>query len=111
MRYSVTTVCLPELTLKDQTELLARLGYDGMELRVRRVSEEARKAPPSCWGRHVNDLTPENFKEKAGEICAVLNDHGLQLAGIASALSCADLEQFESSSWTGRSPLGRHSSA
>ena len=43
MKYSVTTVCLPELTMKEQTELLARLGYDGVELRVRRVSEEKRK--------------------------------------------------------------------
>lgn len=95
MKYSVTTVALPEMTLLEQAQLLQRLGYDGMELRVRRVSEEQRKKPPSCWGYHVNDITPENLAAKAGEIKAVLSDHRLQLAGLATNASCTDLEQVK----------------
>lgn len=95
MKYSATTVFLPQLTLVQQAELLSRLGYDGMELRVRRVSPEQRsKAEPSFWGYHVNDLTPENFAARAGEIRRVLSDHGLALAGIASAAACTDLDQI-----------------
>jgi len=95
MKYSVTTVSLPELTMAQQAALLKRLGYDGIELRVRRVTDEARKKPPSSWGYHVNDITPENFKEKSSEIKKVLSDHGLKLAGLASAVACTDLEQMK----------------
>jgi sugar phosphate isomerase/epimerase len=94
MKYSATTVFLPHLTLLEQAQVLSRLGYDGMELRVRRISPEQRaKAEPSPWGYHVNDLTPENFVAKAAEIRQVLGDHGLALAGIASAASCTELDQ------------------
>ena len=84
MKVSATTVFLPHLTLVQQAELLSRLGYDGIELRVRRISAEQRaKAEPSAWGYHVNDVTPENFAAKAPEIRRVLADHGLALAGVA----------------------------
>lgn len=95
MKYSVTTVSLPELALVEQAALLRRLGYDGMELRVRRVTDEQRQRPPSSWGYHVNDVTPENFRSKAPEIRRVLGDHGLALAGLASNAACTDLEQVK----------------
>lgn len=95
MKYCATTVSLPELTMAEQAALLQRLGYDGVELRVRRVADEQRQRPPSCWGYHVNDVTPENFLSKAPEIRALLADHGLALAGLASDVACTDLEQIK----------------
>jgi len=96
MKYSATTVFLPHLTMKEQADLLARLGYDGIELRVRRVTDEVRaKAEPSNWGWHVNDITPENFAGKAPEVRRVLDDAGIALAGIASNAPCTDLEQIK----------------
>lgn len=96
MKYSVTTVSLPELDMEGQAKFLAGLGYDGIELRVRRCTDEQRKAAvPSGWGYHVNDVTPENFKDKAPEILKILSDHGLQLAGMATNMSCLDMEQFK----------------
>jgi sugar phosphate isomerase/epimerase len=95
MKYSVTTVGLPELTLAEQAALLQRLGYDGMELRVRRVSEAQRAQPPSFWGYHRNDITPERFCELAPEIRSVLSGHGIALAGLATNVSCLDLEQVK----------------
>ncbi|MBN2449253.1 MAG: sugar phosphate isomerase/epimerase [Lentisphaeria bacterium] len=95
MKISATTVALPHLTMAEQAALLARLGYDGIELRVRRITDEQRtKAEPSPWGYHVNDITPENFAAEAPRIRRVLEDHGLALAGIASAAACTDLEQL-----------------
>ena len=35
MKYSVTSVILPDLDLTETCELLKELGYDGLELRVR----------------------------------------------------------------------------
>ena len=96
MKYSATTVFMPALNLAEQAALLARLGFDGIELRVRRVSDDARaKAEPSPWGYHVNDLTPENFAAKAPEIRSVLADHGLTFVGIAANAPCTDLEQIK----------------
>lgn len=96
MKYSVTTVCLPAMDMAQQASFLKGLGFDGVELRVRRVSDEVRtKAEPSCWGYHVNDVTPENFAERAPEIRRILADHGLGLAGLATNMSCLDLEQFK----------------
>ena len=75
MKYSVTTVTLPHLDMVEQCKLLKKLGFDGMELRVRPCTDEMRKqAIPSKWGYHRNDVTPENFKEKAPEIKKVLDD-------------------------------------
>jgi sugar phosphate isomerase/epimerase len=76
--------------------MLSRLGFDGIELRVRRVSDDLRaKAEPSNWGYHVNDVTPENFAEKSGEINSILADHGLSFVGIAANAPCTDLEQIK----------------
>jgi hypothetical protein len=36
MRYSATSVMLPELEMGEQAALLQRLGFDGIEWRVRR---------------------------------------------------------------------------
>ncbi len=94
MKYCVTSVGMPELSLQEQAELLQRLGYDGVELRVRRTPDAQQSQPPSYWGRHVNDVSPENFADKADEIRRVLSDHGLALAGVASNAACTDLEQI-----------------
>lgn len=96
MKYSATTVFMPSLTMAEQAAMLARLGFNGVELRVRRVSDDARaKAEPSNWGYHVNDITPENFAEKSGEINSILADHGLTFVGIAANAPCTDLEQIK----------------
>src|SRR3990172_5538875 len=58
MRYSVTSVMLPDLSMQEQTALLQRFGYDGVEWWVRRVSEAQRAQGFSTWGAHRNDLTP-----------------------------------------------------
>lgn len=96
MKYSATTVCLPELNFVEQCQFLKSLGYDGLELRVRRVADDVRaQAQPSFWGYHVNDITPDNFASHADEVKRILADHGLQLAGLATNMACNDLEQFK----------------
>jgi len=95
MRYSATSVMLPELTLEEQAALLQRLGFDGIEWRVRRVPDSARGKGYSEWGEHKNDLTPENFLENAARMKQVAADHGLAIAGIASNAPATDLEQVK----------------
>lgn len=95
MRYSATSVMLPDLDLLEQAALLQRLGYDGIEWRVRRVSDEVRARGYSNWGAHKNDLTPDNFLANAPVMKQVAADHGLAIAGIASNVAATDLEQVK----------------
>lgn len=95
MRYSATTVLMPELDLEEQAGLLQRLGYDGIEWRVRPVPQEARSKGYSFWGAHKNDLTPENFAANADRMRRMAADHGLVIAGIASSASADELEQVK----------------
>jgi len=95
MRYSATTVMMPELSLEEQASLLQRLGFDGVEWRVRRVPDEQRGKGFSEWGEHKNDLTPENFAANAARMKKVAADHGLAIAGIASNAPADDLEQVK----------------
>jgi len=95
MRYSATSVMLPDLDLVEQAALLQKLGYDGIEWRVRRVSDEARAAGYSNWGAHKNDLTPDNFLAHAPTMKQVAAEHGLAIAGIASNAAANDLEQVK----------------
>ncbi len=95
MRYSATSVMMPELTLEEQAALLQRLGFTGIEWRVRRVSDEQRGKGFREWGEHKNDLTPENFAEDAARMKQVAADQGLAIAGIASNAPANDIEQVK----------------
>jgi sugar phosphate isomerase/epimerase len=95
MRYSATSVMFPNLTMEEQAALLKKLGYEGVEWRVRRVSEQTRKQPFSEWGAHKNDLTPENFASNAARMKKVAADHGLAIAGIATNSDASDIEQVK----------------
>jgi sugar phosphate isomerase/epimerase len=93
VRYSATSVMMPELNMEEQAALLQRLGFDGIEWRVRRVPKEQRGAGYSEWGEHKNDLTPESFLGNAEQMKQVASAHGLAIAGIASNAPATDLEQ------------------
>lgn len=92
MKYSVTSVILPDLDLVEQCRLLQECGYEGLELRVRRVPAERMTEPFSMWGRHKNHLPPEEFPRRAAEIRRIAADHGLVIPAIASNAPCSDLE-------------------
>ena len=92
MKYSVTTVLLPEYDLEETAELLSRLGYDGVEWRVRRIPEGQRGQPYSPWGNVKNDLPPERFAAEGERLRRVCADYGLAIAGIASNAACTDLD-------------------
>ena len=94
MKISATTVMLPQFDLVQTCALLQRLGFDGVEWRVRRLAAGQENAEPSPWGRHLSDLSPENILSRADEVRKVCADHGLAIAGFASAVSATDHEQI-----------------
>lgn len=95
VKISATTVMLPDYNVQQTCELLHRFGFDGVEWRVRRLPPGQESAPPSPWGRHLTDLSPENIVARAEEVKQLSADHGLALAAFASACSATDLEQVK----------------
>lgn len=92
MRYSVTSVALPHLSLEETFDFVGRLGYDGVELRVRRIPTAAVGQPYSFWGNHKNDLTPDNFVALAPRIRALAEESGLAIPALASNATAAELD-------------------
>jgi sugar phosphate isomerase/epimerase len=94
MKLSLTTVALPHLSLEETAAFAARLGYDGVELRVRRIPQSALGQPYSFWGNHKNDLNPDNFVQLAPRIRQLCRDHGLAVAALASNATAVDLDDL-----------------
>ena len=68
MKYSATTVMMPGCDLEETAALLSRLGYDGVEWRVRRIPDEQKGKPFGFWGNHKNDLSPDNIVDLAPRV-------------------------------------------
>ncbi|HOZ50172.1 MAG TPA: TIM barrel protein, partial [Candidatus Hydrogenedentes bacterium] len=95
MKYSVTSVILPELDVAETCVLLADLGYAGVEWRVRHTPTDAIGKGYSFWGEHKTDLSPANLVEKADEVARITADHGLAIAGIAANLRADELDDIK----------------
>lgn len=95
MRYSITTVALPHLTLREMVQLASGLGYHGLELRVRRIPPPAAGQPFSFWGNHKEDLSPDTFVERAPEIRRAIGDAGLAIPALASNATAAELDDLK----------------
>lgn len=92
MKISATTVMIPHLDLQQTCKLLSDLGFDGIELRVRRLAPERANDAPSPWGRHLTDVSPDNILERADEVKSTVAEHGLEIAGFASGCDASDLD-------------------
>jgi sugar phosphate isomerase/epimerase len=95
VKFSVTSVSLPDLDVRETCALLQRLGFDGVEWRVRYTSDEARQQGYSFWGAHKTDLSPANLADRADEVSRITADHGLAIAGIASNLRTDEYEEIK----------------
>lgn len=95
MKYSVTTVMLPELDVLGTCSLLQDLGFDGVEWRVRYTEEDARWKGYSFWGAHKADLSPDNLTQRAKEVKAITRAHGLNIPAIASDVRAGDIETLK----------------
>ena len=95
MKYSVTSVMLPELDVAETCDLLQQLGYDGIEWRVRYTPENALGKGYSMWGEHKSGLSPANIAQKAGEVAKITADHGLEICAIAANLRCDEFDEIK----------------
>lgn len=94
MRLSLTTVALPHLSLEETVAFARRLGYDGVELRVRRIPAAAVDQPYSFWGNHKSDVTPDNVVALAPRIKALCADQGLAIPALACNATARELDDL-----------------
>lgn len=87
MKFSVTTVMMPDCDLDETAALLSELGYDGVEWRVRRIPEDKKGGPYDAWGNVKNDLTPEKLAERPQILKDTAEQYHLPLAGLATNVS------------------------
>jgi sugar phosphate isomerase/epimerase len=88
-------VILPDLDVAETCGLLQKLGFDGVEWRVRYTKPEAVGKGYSYWGEHKTDLSPANLAQKADEVARITADHGLEIAAIASNLRTTEFEDIK----------------
>lgn len=81
---------LPELDLAAQVDLCRRLGVTRYQIRSRRIPEGERGRPPSPWGNHRFDLTPERLAKDGPAIAAALRAAGVEPWGTLPAASIDD---------------------
>jgi sugar phosphate isomerase/epimerase len=89
MRLGVTAVMLPELDFPAQLALCSRLGVTYYQIRPRNIPEDERTKPPSPWGNHRFDLTPERLVKEGPAIAAAIRGAGLEPWGTLPA-ACID---------------------
>ena len=90
MKFSVTSVILADLDVVETCRLLQRLGFEGVEWRVRTTPTSAQGY--SMWGAHKTDLSPDNIAKRAAEVRRVTEDHGLAMPIIASNARADELD-------------------
>lgn len=90
MHIGVTAVMLPELDFPAQLALCARLGVTRYQIRPRRIPDAERGKPPSPWGNHRFDLTPERLAKEGPAIAAAIRGAGLEPWGTLPAASIDD---------------------
>lgn len=94
MRFSATTVMIPDYDLEETARLLSDLGYDGAEWRVRRIPDSRRGEPYTPWGNVKNDLTPEKLVAGPERVVDVSNRYGLAIAGLATSVNADQLDDI-----------------
>jgi sugar phosphate isomerase/epimerase len=94
MRFAVFTASLPELTPPEAVELLAGLGYDGIEWRV--VDQETSPdGQPSFWRGNRCTLPLATFVDDAPSIRAMAERARLETPCVGAYAECSDLDAVE----------------
>lgn len=93
MRIGVTAVMLPEIDFDEQVALCASLGVGFYQYRPRAIPEAERGKPPSPWGNHRFDLTPERLLREGDRLTARLREAGIEPWGTVPSASTAHSDE------------------
>ncbi len=86
MRYGVFSVSMPEYEPFEALELLAALGYDGVEWRVTR--DDGDMTRPMFWTGNRTSMAAEDLIAQADRLKARAKDLGLEMPSLATYIDC-----------------------
>jgi sugar phosphate isomerase/epimerase len=92
MRYSVFTVCLPDVRVEEAVDRLAEWGYDGVEWRV--VNQQPAQTP-GFWAGNRCTVSFDEVLDRADELRIRCEKAGLAISGVASYVKCDDVKGVE----------------
>ncbi len=94
MKFGVFNVILPDRDAAASVELLAGLGYDGIEWRLRRPRPGVEDQPPSFWGNFVDPVGPRDLAARAPQLAKLCADAGLESFAVAGYLGMDETEEL-----------------
>lgn len=90
MKIGVFTVCMPEFEPFDVLEVLAELGYDGIEWRV--TKDEGDRSQPSFWAGNRSSMTADEVIAEAVPLRRKAEELGLEMPSLAAYIDSHDLD-------------------
>lgn len=94
MKFGVFNVVVPDRDAAATVELLARLGYDGIEWRLRLPKPGVEDQPPSFWGNFVDPVGPRDLAARAPELKKLCADAGLESFAVAGYLQMHETDEL-----------------
>jgi sugar phosphate isomerase/epimerase len=94
MKLAVFTVMMPEYGPSEAARLLSELGYDGVEWRVTKPSQQT-DAAPSYWGNNRCTIDIATVDREARKLAALTRSAGLEVPSLGTYMGYRDLEDIE----------------
>ncbi len=93
-KYAVFSVMCPEYDLEETAEVVASLGFDGIEWRVTKKSPEPIKEI-SYWSGNRSTVDVENIADSLPEAKKIADAHGLGTPILGTYLRCNEHDMIE----------------
>ncbi|MFP4379332.1 MAG: sugar phosphate isomerase/epimerase family protein [Candidatus Sumerlaeia bacterium] len=93
IKLGVFSVSMPDYEPMDALEVLAELGYDGVEWRV--TNDEGDRENPSFWSGNRTSMTAEEVVERADALKTKASELGLEMPSLGTYIGCEDLQVVE----------------
>ncbi len=94
LKHAVFTVMMPDYDLDGAVELLARLGYQGVEWRVHNTATRS-SGPTDYWRSNKATVDVETILDKAKDIRQMTDDAGLETIALGTYLNYMMLDEVE----------------
>lgn len=93
MKLGIFTVSTPEYYPLELMDVLAKIGYDGIEWRV--VDDKGDKSKPSFWSGNRAGLSAEEIISQSETLCAKAKVLNLEMPSLASYINNDNLKEVE----------------
>lgn len=95
MKFSLFTVMAPDATPEQAMRYLNEEGYDGIELRLKKVPEELKSEKPSFWRNNLCTISPDITNQEIEKLRLSAKDNGVEILSVMPYLTADDLDATE----------------